>query len=64
MNGTLHFCDDPTHVRRYSVLDVCNVLLDGGLRIVAAGHRRDTLMTTLFPLTFVAGIFRYRKVTS
>jgi SAM-dependent methyltransferase len=64
MNGTLHFCDDPTHVRLYSVLDVCNVLLDGGLRIVAAGRRRDALMTALFPLMFVAGICRYRKVTS
>jgi SAM-dependent methyltransferase len=64
MKGTLHFCDDPTHVRLYSVLDVCNVLLDGGLRIVAAGRRRDVLMTTLFPLMFLAGICRYRKVTS
>jgi SAM-dependent methyltransferase len=64
MKGTLHFCDDPTHVRLYSVLDVCNVLLDGGVRIVAAGRRRDALMTTLFPLVFVAGICRYRKVTS
>jgi hypothetical protein len=64
MNGTLHFCDDPTHVRLYSVLDVCNVLLDGGLRIVAAGRRRDALRTALSPLMFLAGICRYRKVTS
>lgn len=64
MRGTLHFCDDPTHVRLYSLIDVCNVLLDGGLRIVAAGRRRDAFMTSLFPLVFLAGVWRYRKVTS
>jgi SAM-dependent methyltransferase len=64
MAGTLQFCDDPTHVRLYSVLEVCNALLDGGLRIVAAGRRRDAMMTWLFPLYFAAGIWRYGKVTS
>lgn len=64
MDGTLHFCDDPTHVRLYSLLEICNVLLDGGLRIIAAGRRRDALMVALFPLMFVAGLWRYRKVTS
>ena len=64
MPDTLHFCDDPTHVRLYSVLEVCNTLLDGGLRIIAAGRRRDAVMTLLFPLFFLAGIWRYRKVTS
>jgi SAM-dependent methyltransferase len=64
MRGTLHFCDDATHVRLYSLIEVCNVLLDGGLRIIAAGRRRDAVMTSLFPLVFLAGIWRYRKVTS
>jgi SAM-dependent methyltransferase len=64
MRGTLHFCDDPTHVKLYSLLEVCNVLLDGGLRIIAAGRRRDALMTLLFPFVFLAGIWRYGKVTS
>lgn len=64
MTGTLHFCDDPTHVRLYSVLDVCNALLDGGLRIVSAGRRRDAVMTLLFPLFFLGGIWRYGRLTS
>jgi SAM-dependent methyltransferase len=64
MPGTLHFCDDATHVRLYSVIEVCNALLDAGLRIVAAGRRRDPLMTWLFPVYFLAGIWRYRRITS
>lgn len=45
--GTLHFCDDDTHVRVVDVKDVSNVLLDNGVRIVHAGRTRDWIRGTL-----------------
>lgn len=39
--GTLHFCDDPTHRYLPDVREVSNVLLANGVNIVHAGRSRD-----------------------
>lgn len=54
MRGTLHFCDDETHVRVYSPREIANVLLEEGFRIVRAGPRRDWLRIMLFPVVVPA----------
>lgn len=53
MNGTLHFCDDGTHVRLYDVKEVANVLLESGCRVMRAGRRRDAINIVLTPLRFL-----------
>lgn len=50
MPGTLHFCDDETHVRVYGVPEVANVLLESGFRISRAGTRRDWARILLLPV--------------
>ncbi len=50
MEGTLNFCDDPTHVRVYSAKEIANVLLNEGFSIIRAGTRRDKRRIALFPL--------------
>lgn len=54
MRGTLQFCDDPTHVRLYSVRELSNVLMESGLRVVRAGRRRDWLRLWLLPILLPA----------
>lgn len=58
MSGTLNFCDDPTHVRVYSVREVANVLLANGLRIKRGGVRRDWRRILLFPVLLVRGLWQ------
>ena len=41
MQDTLHFCDDPTHVRLYNIKEIANVLLDADFIIIKAARRRD-----------------------
>jgi len=53
---TLQFCDDPTHVRVYSVKEVANVLLANGLKVTKAGRRREWLRIALSPLTIPSQI--------
>jgi SAM-dependent methyltransferase len=68
MTGTLQFCDDPTHVRVYSVREVANLLLSQRFRILSAGRRRLWDRVILLPFAYsyrrivqrdrrVAGIF-------
>ena len=56
--GCLHFSDDATHVRLYSVLEVANVLLNRDFEIIAAGRRRDPMRLLLTPITLLAGLAR------
>jgi SAM-dependent methyltransferase len=58
MRGTLHFCDDATHVRVYSVREVANTLLDSGCRIISAGTRRDLVRTFATPINFTYQFLR------
>jgi SAM-dependent methyltransferase len=50
MPGTLQFCDDPTHVRVYSVQEISNHLLSQGMRIIRATVRRQWRRIILMPL--------------
>ncbi len=53
MPGTLHFCDDTTHIRLYDVKEVVNTLLTKGLKIVKAGTRRNVMRIAITPFAFV-----------
>lgn len=39
--GTLQFCDDPTHVYVPDIREVSNVLLKCGMKVLHAGRSRD-----------------------
>jgi len=56
--GTLHFCDDPTHVRLYGLRDVANALLENDMTILKAGRRRDMPRVLLYPLVVVRNLLR------
>jgi SAM-dependent methyltransferase len=62
--GFLHFHDDPTHVRIYSVPKISNVLLNAGCQILRAGTRRDPLRLSLSPIFAVRGILTRGDVWS
>lgn len=57
-SGCSHFCDDPTHVRAYSMHEVLNTLLDHEMTIIKAGTRRDPLRLALTPAAFAFGLMR------
>ncbi len=42
-SGTLHFCDDPTHVTMIDIVAVVNCLLRRDIKIIYAGPTRDWL---------------------
>ena len=50
MPDTLHFCDDPTHIRIYSIAEVANVLLDNNFKIIKSGVRRDWVRIVFLPI--------------
>jgi len=50
-HGTLHFCDDNTHIRLYSIKDVANAFLESGICVKKAGTSRDILRAFLFLFT-------------
>jgi hypothetical protein len=51
MPGCLNFCDDATHVRVYGLREIANVLLEGVVRLIRAGTRRDMArILSLLPL--------------
>ena len=39
--GTLQFCDDPTHIYVPSIREISNVLLANGMKVLHAGRSRD-----------------------
>lgn len=45
--GTLHFCDDPTHVRVPDIREVSNILLKDGVKILHAGRSHHFVKTVL-----------------
>jgi 2-polyprenyl-3-methyl-5-hydroxy-6-metoxy-1,4-benzoquinol methylase len=44
---TLHFCDDPTHVRAPDVREMANILLAHDVKVLHAGRSREELFTRL-----------------
>lgn len=61
--GSLHFCDDSSHVRLYDLKEICNILLSGRCKIIKAGVRRDLFAVLLLPLVLVVKIIRREPVT-
>lgn len=60
----LHFHDDPTHVRVYSVVEVSNVMLRAGCEILRAGTRRDLPRLLLTPFLAARGLLRHGNIFS
>ncbi|MEO8372397.1 MAG: class I SAM-dependent methyltransferase [Candidatus Solibacter sp.] len=63
-SGFLHFHDDPTHVRVYSVAEVSNIMLRAGCDIIRGGTRRDGLRLLLTPILALRGLIKYRHIWS
>jgi hypothetical protein len=45
--GTLQFCDDPTHVYVPDIREISNILLANGVRVIHAGRSRAVLREML-----------------
>ena len=60
MKGTLHFCDDPTHIKLYDIKEISNLLLSNGFKIIKAGNLRDLVRIILFPAILIYHIVRGR----
>jgi SAM-dependent methyltransferase len=63
-HGFLHFHDDPTHVRLYTVPEVVNVLLEHQCTIIKAGVRRDLARLLLTPLLLGRGLLQQGDIWS
>jgi 2-polyprenyl-3-methyl-5-hydroxy-6-metoxy-1,4-benzoquinol methylase len=59
--GTLNFCDDPTHIRIYDIKEIANILLKNRVKVIRAGIARDLLRTILFPLTIPMQLYSLLK---
>jgi 2-polyprenyl-3-methyl-5-hydroxy-6-metoxy-1,4-benzoquinol methylase len=62
MYGTLNFCDDITHIRFYSVIELVNLLLANNFRIIRAGTRRDKFLIVTFPFRLALKFLVNRKI--
>lgn len=62
--GFLHFHDDPTHVRIYSIPDVANALIAADCNVVTAGIRRDRLRLALTPALALRGLWSHGSIWS
>ena len=59
-SGFLHFHDDPTHVRLYTIPEIVNVLLENRCVIVKAGIRRNGIRLLMTPFLFARGLLLHR----
>jgi SAM-dependent methyltransferase len=64
MHGTLNFCDDPTHVRLYSLQEVANILLSSNFKVIKGGRRRDYGRIILLPIFIVYQLLKYKKLSA
>ncbi len=64
MHGALNFCDDPTHVRLYSLKEVANILLSNNFKVLKGGTRRDCWRIILFPITVLYLFLLYRRLSA
>jgi SAM-dependent methyltransferase len=62
MEGTLNFCDDPTHVKLYDVKEIANTLIKCEFKIIKAGTRRNYVNMILTPLKVIYYLIKYRKI--
>ncbi|MBN2478799.1 MAG: class I SAM-dependent methyltransferase [Parachlamydiales bacterium] len=60
--GTLHFCDDDSHIRIYDIKDIANAMLESDIKIIKAGKVRDYLnMIIFFPRCVISQIKSWKK---
>lgn len=59
MPGTLNFFDDPTHVRLYTLPELCNLFLRLGGHVQSAGLCRQKRKIVFLPLLLVLHLLRY-----
>lgn len=59
MQGTLNFFDDPTHVRLYTLPELCNLFLRVGARVKSAGICRQKRKILWLPVLVLLHILRY-----
>ncbi|MCX7606953.1 MAG: class I SAM-dependent methyltransferase [Bacteroidia bacterium] len=59
MPGTLNFFDDPTHIRLYTLPELCNTVLRLRGRVRKAGLCRQKRKILLLPLLVLLHILRY-----
>lgn len=60
--GTIHFTDDPTHLKPYSADELARIGKRNGFRVVESGIARNLLHLLLAPLLFLAGILYPSKL--
>ncbi len=56
--GTLNFCDDETHKKIYSLIDIVNVLIKNNFKIIKAGTRRDKIGIFFSPYFIIKKIIK------
>ncbi|HEX3968247.1 MAG TPA: methyltransferase domain-containing protein [Edaphobacter sp.] len=62
--GSLQFCDDPTHVHVPEVREISNILLANDVKVLNAGRSKDFVRTligaAILPLAFLRRLFTGR----
>ncbi|MEK9726950.1 MAG: class I SAM-dependent methyltransferase [Candidatus Margulisiibacteriota bacterium] len=58
-DGSLHFCDDSTHKKLYSMLDLSNRLMGSGCSIIVGKTRRSFLRILLSPIGLFFNLFYF-----
>jgi SAM-dependent methyltransferase len=58
MEGTMQFCDDPTHIYLPDPYVLTNVLLRNGVKVLHGGVRRDKIRFAMSPLFRARNIVR------
>jgi hypothetical protein len=58
VEGTLQFCDDPTHVNVPDIREISNILLANGVRVVHAGRSRAFLREMIGVVILPSALFR------
>ncbi|MFN4083561.1 MAG: class I SAM-dependent methyltransferase [Bacteroidia bacterium] len=59
MKRTLNFYDDPTHVRIYSINEVCEILTKNNFTVIKAQTRRYWPYIVLLPITLISETIKY-----
>lgn len=60
--GTVHFKDDPTHIRPYSKKALIRLCLNSGFTVMRCGVSRNLLHLILSPFLLVAGLLMPQKL--
>ena len=61
--GTLNFCDDETHKKIYSLIDIVNVLIKNNFKIIKAGTRRDKIGIFFSPYFVIKKIIKKESLS-